>query len=73
MTADNFRNEVVTIHRSQEVLKMLSLYTQISFAINSFFLNTGPTILLALTERQIPTFTGWSGTSWVRRGFCELQ
>jgi hypothetical protein len=24
---DNVRNEVVTIHRSQEVLKMLSLYT----------------------------------------------
>jgi hypothetical protein len=27
LTADNVRNEVVTIHRSQEVLKMLSLYT----------------------------------------------
>jgi hypothetical protein len=26
LTADNFRNEVVTIHRSQEVLNMLSLY-----------------------------------------------
>jgi hypothetical protein len=26
--ADNIRNEVVTIHRSQEVLKMLSLYMQ---------------------------------------------
>jgi hypothetical protein len=26
VTADNVRNEVVTIHRSQEVLKMLSLY-----------------------------------------------
>jgi hypothetical protein len=27
LTADNVRNEVVTIHRSQEVLKMLSFYT----------------------------------------------
>jgi hypothetical protein len=27
LTADNVQNEVVTIHRSQEVLKMLSLYT----------------------------------------------
>jgi hypothetical protein len=27
LLADNVRNDVVTIHRSQEVLKMLSLYT----------------------------------------------
>jgi hypothetical protein len=27
LKADNVRNEVVTIHRSQEMLKMLSLYT----------------------------------------------
>jgi hypothetical protein len=27
LMADNIRTEVVTIHRSQEVLKMLSLYT----------------------------------------------
>jgi hypothetical protein len=26
-TVDNIRNEIVTIHRSQQVLKMLSLYT----------------------------------------------
>jgi hypothetical protein len=26
LTADNFRNEIVTIHRSQKVFKMLSLY-----------------------------------------------
>jgi hypothetical protein len=32
----NIPNEVVTIHRSQEVLKILSLYTQISFTINCF-------------------------------------
>jgi hypothetical protein len=29
LTADNVQNEVITIHRSQEVLKLLSLYTQI--------------------------------------------
>jgi hypothetical protein len=33
-TADKIQNEVVTIHTPQEALKMLSLYTQISFAIN---------------------------------------
>jgi hypothetical protein len=27
LTADNVRNEVVTIHRLQEVLRMLSLHT----------------------------------------------
>jgi hypothetical protein len=27
--------------------------------------NTGATILLALTEHQTPTFTGWSGTSYL--------
>jgi hypothetical protein len=27
LMADNTRNEVITIHRSQEMLKMLSLYT----------------------------------------------
>jgi hypothetical protein len=37
--AHNVRNEVVTVHRSQAMLKMLSLYTQISFAIN-FFVKT---------------------------------
>jgi hypothetical protein len=26
LMADNFRNEVVSIHRSQEALKMLSFY-----------------------------------------------
>jgi hypothetical protein len=30
--------------------------------------NTGATILLALTAHQTPTFTGRSGTSWVRCG-----
>jgi hypothetical protein len=35
--------------------------------------NTGPTILLALEAHQTPTFTGLSGTSRVRSGFCELQ
>jgi hypothetical protein len=35
--------------------------------------NTGPTIVLSLKAHQTPTFTGWSGASWVRCGFCELQ
>jgi hypothetical protein len=42
--------------------------------INSFVKkNAGPTVLLALKAHQTPNFTGWSGTSWVRCGFCELQ
>jgi hypothetical protein len=54
LTADNVRNEV----RSQEVLKMLSLYTQIYFAIICFVKkNTGITVL-ALTAHQTPAFTG---------------
>jgi hypothetical protein len=40
LTADNVRNEVVTIHRSHEVLKMLSLYTQISSVFNCFVKKT---------------------------------
>jgi hypothetical protein len=28
LLADNIQNEVVTIHRSQEMLKMVTLYTQ---------------------------------------------
>jgi hypothetical protein len=32
---DNIQNEIVTIQRSKEVLKMLSPYMQISFAIVS--------------------------------------
>jgi hypothetical protein len=44
----------------------------ITFAIIFLLKNTGPTILLALTAHQTPTFTGWSRTSWVRCGFCEL-
>jgi hypothetical protein len=36
LTGDNFRNEEVTIHRSQEMLKMLYLYKEISFTINCF-------------------------------------
>jgi hypothetical protein len=55
------------------VLKMLSLYTYIYFTINCFVKNTGPTIPLALTAHHTPTFTGWSGASWVSCGFCELQ
>jgi hypothetical protein len=73
LTGDNIQNEIVTIRRSQEVLKMLSLYTQISFTINCFIKKQMSNILLALTVHQTPTFTGWSRTSWVRCGFCELR
>jgi hypothetical protein len=31
LLADNIRNEIVTIHRSQEVLKILSLYEDIPY------------------------------------------
>jgi hypothetical protein len=54
VTADSVRNEVVTIHRSQEALKLLSLYTYISFAINCFVKNTRTTILaLKHTRHQL--------------------
>jgi hypothetical protein len=45
LTADNVHNEFVTIHRSQEMLKMLSPYTDIR---NFHFKKTGTTIVLAL-------------------------
>jgi hypothetical protein len=34
-----------------------------SFTIIVSLKNTGPTVLLALTAHQTPTFTGWSRTS----------
>jgi hypothetical protein len=34
---------------------------------------TGPKIILALAAYQTQTFTRWSGTSWVKYGFYELQ
>jgi hypothetical protein len=73
LMANNVWNEVVTIHTSQEAVKMLFLYTRTSFAINCFVKNTGATILLAPTAHQTPTFTGLTGTSQVRCGFCEYQ
>jgi hypothetical protein len=40
LMADNIRNAVVTIHRSQDVVKMPSpLHVDISFAINRFIKN----------------------------------
>jgi hypothetical protein len=60
LMADNIRNEVVTIHRSQEVLKMLSsLHIHIFSQLIVLLKNTGTTILLALTAYQMPTYTGW--------------
>jgi hypothetical protein len=58
--ADNIRNEVVTIHRSQEMLKMLaSLHVDIFLLLIVSLKNTGTEFLLALTAHQTPTFTGW--------------
>jgi hypothetical protein len=64
LRADNIRNKEVTIHRSHGVLKIVSLYTKISFTINCFVKNTsttGTTILLALTAHQTSTFIQRSG------------
>jgi hypothetical protein len=47
-------------------------YTYLSKLIVSLK-NTGPTILLALTAHQTPTFTIWSRASWVDYGYCEHQ
>jgi hypothetical protein len=60
LTADNVWSAAVTIHRSQEVLKMLSsLHIDIFLQLTVSLKNTGTTILLALTVHQTPTFTGW--------------
>jgi hypothetical protein len=60
LTAYNVRNEVVTIHGSQELLKMLSpLHVDIFSQLIVYLKNTGTTFLLALTAHQTPTFTGW--------------
>jgi hypothetical protein len=55
---DSIWCEVVTIHRSQVVLKMVSSLHIDFYAIVSLK-NTGTTILLTLTAHQTPTFTGW--------------
>jgi hypothetical protein len=57
LTADVW-NEVVTIHRSQEVLKILSSL-HVDIFRNCFIKNTGTTLLPAFTTQQTPTFTGW--------------
>jgi hypothetical protein len=57
LMASNIWNETVTIHRSQEVLKMLScLHVHIFLQLMLSLKNTGATILLALTAHQTPTF-----------------
>jgi hypothetical protein len=72
LTADNVRSEAVTILRSQEELKMLSLYTLIFSQLIVSLKYTGTTIL-EFTAHETPNFTGLSGTSWVRCEFCEHQ
>jgi hypothetical protein len=63
LKADKVWNGVVTIHRSQEVLKMLYLYIQIFFAT------------VSLKERGTRHQVSMDGgrTLWVRCRFCELQ
>jgi hypothetical protein len=73
LAADGLRNEVVTIQKSQEVLKMLALYMTVSFAINCSIKNTSTTIFLAFRAHQTPASTGRSRILWVGCGFCELQ
>jgi hypothetical protein len=55
---DNIRNEVVTIHRSQEELKMLPLCIKISFSINFSLKSTGTTILALQHTRQQLSLNG---------------
>jgi hypothetical protein len=53
LMVDNIRNEVVTIHRSQVVLKMpSSLHLDIFLQLTVSLKHTGTTFLLALTARQ---------------------
>jgi hypothetical protein len=66
LTVGNIRNEVVTIHGSQNVLKIF-------FAINCFSKNIGTTAILVLNSIPESNFLGRGGTSWDRCGFCELQ
>jgi hypothetical protein len=58
LKADNVWNEVVTIHRTQEELKMLSLYMHIFSAINCFIKKhryNNPSFLhLQSTRHQLP-------------------
>jgi hypothetical protein len=70
LMSDNVQNEVVTIHRYQEALKM-SLYTWISSTINCFV--TKHRYINCTYSTSDTNFTGWSRTLWVRCGFSELQ
>jgi hypothetical protein len=59
-STNNISNEAVTIHRSQEMLKMLpSLHEDIILQLIVSIKSTGMTFLLALIVHQTPTFTGW--------------
>jgi hypothetical protein len=61
LTADYFRTEVVTIHRTQEGLKMLSLYTQIFFEINCSLKTQVQQSFLQLHPIQKPTSLAAAG------------
>jgi hypothetical protein len=66
LMADNIRNEVVTIQRSQGVLKMLSLYMGISFSINCFVKKCRYSNTSCIAAYQTATLTVWIRTLWVR-------
>jgi hypothetical protein len=72
LTANNIRNEVVTIHRSQEVLQMLSLYMYKIFTINCFVRKHRYNNSSCTYNTPDNNFTGWSGTSWVRCGYYTV-
>jgi hypothetical protein len=61
LAADNVRNDVVTVHRSQEVLRMLPLYTRYPSQLIVSLNNTDTTIRLALAAHQTQTFPERSG------------
>jgi hypothetical protein len=58
LKADKVQNKVLTIHRSQEVLKILSSTYKYFLQLIVLLKNTCTTILPALTAHQTPTFTG---------------
>jgi hypothetical protein len=68
LMANNYQNEVVIIHRPQEVLKVLSLYTYILFAINCFARKQRYNNSSCTYSTPDKNFAGWSGTSWARCG-----
>jgi hypothetical protein len=54
--------------------KMSKNGLNISFIITCFTKeHRSSSLSCSYSRRQVPFLTGWSWTSWVRCGFCELQ